>query len=61
MNEIIGTQLEQWHSDRRRFLAILGATAGAGWIGGLGPRLAYAVTLTKAQRDQLTQMRSLRS
>jgi carbonic anhydrase len=54
VNEINGTQLEQRHSDRRGFITILGAAAAAGWAGGLGPRLAHAVTLTKAQRDQLT-------
>jgi carbonic anhydrase len=55
VNEINGTQVEQRHSGRRRFLGILGATSLVGSAGGgLAPRLAYAVTLTKAQRDQLT-------
>lgn len=52
MKDSIG---ERRHSDRRRFFKILGATAVVGSVGGdLAPRLAYAVTLTKAQRDQLT-------
>jgi carbonic anhydrase len=52
----------QQHSDRRRFLQVLGASAAAGSIGGsLGTRLAYADTLTKAQRakmspDQIIEM-----
>jgi carbonic anhydrase len=46
---------EQRHSDRRRFLGILGTTAVVGSVGGgLRPQLAYAVTLTRAQRDELT-------
>lgn len=45
---------EQRHSDRRRFLGIVGATAVAGSVGaGLRPHPAYAVTLTRAQRDEL--------
>jgi len=52
VNDSIG---EQRHSDRRRFLTILGATAAVGSVGGsLGPRLAYAASLTRAERDQLT-------
>jgi carbonic anhydrase len=48
-----GTQLEQRHSDRRRFLATLGAAAGVG--GGLGSRMAYASdTMTKERRDRLS-------
>lgn len=56
VNESNRTQVEQRHSDRRRFFTILGATAVGGSVrGGLGPRLAYAAdTLTTAQRDQLT-------
>ena len=49
------TQMEQRHSDRRRFITRLGFTAVVGSVGGgLGPRLAYADTLTKAQRDEMT-------
>jgi carbonic anhydrase len=52
MNDSHETQVKQQHSDRRRFLSCLGATAVAGSVGGgLGPRLAYAYTLSKAQRD----------
>jgi carbonic anhydrase len=55
VNDINEVQVEQRRSDRRRFLTTLAATAVAGSAGGgLGPQLAYAVTLTKAQRDQLT-------
>jgi carbonic anhydrase len=55
VNDSNETQVEQRHSDRRHFLTILGATSLVGPAGGgLGSRLAYAVTLTKAQRDQLT-------
>jgi carbonic anhydrase len=54
VNDSNGT-MEQRHSDRRRFLTILGATTVVGSVGGaLGPRLAYADTLTKAERDKLT-------
>jgi carbonic anhydrase len=51
----IGTQAEQRGRDRRRFLSLL-ATAGTGGLvgAGLAPRLAYGVTLTKAQRDEMT-------
>jgi carbonic anhydrase len=51
-----GTPVEQRHSDRRRFLRSVGATAVVGSVGGtLGSRLAYAAnTMTKAQRDNLT-------
>src|SRR5580704_1845814 len=56
MNDSHETQVKQQHSDRRRFLSCLGATAVAGSAGGgLGPRLAYACTLSKAQRDRMTQ------
>jgi carbonic anhydrase len=49
------TQVEQRHSDRRHFLTIVGATTVVGSVGGaLGPRLAYADTLTRAERDKLT-------
>ena len=55
MNDNNGTQVEQRHSDRRRFLSSLGATAVVGSAGGgLAARLAYGITLTRAQRDQLT-------
>ena len=50
-----GTQAEQHHRDRRRILTILAAAAAGGLAcGGLAPGLAYAVTLTKAQRDNMT-------
>jgi carbonic anhydrase len=55
VNDSNGTQAEQRHSGRRRLLRLLGATAVVGSVGGgLRPRLAYAGTLTKTQRDQLT-------
>jgi carbonic anhydrase len=55
VNDNNGTQVKQQHSDRRRFLSLLGATAVAGSIGGgLGLRLAYAYTFSKAQRDRMT-------
>jgi carbonic anhydrase len=56
VNDSNGTEIEQGHSDRRRFLRLLGVTAVAGAAGGgLGPRLAYAAdTMTKAHRDKLT-------
>jgi carbonic anhydrase len=51
----IGTQAELRQCDRRRFLSILAAAGVGGLVGeGLAPRLAYAVTLTKAKRDQMT-------
>jgi carbonic anhydrase len=56
VNDSNGMQVEQRHSDRRRFFTILGATAVVGSVGGgLGPSQAYAAeTMTKAQRDKLT-------
>jgi carbonic anhydrase len=51
----IGTQTEPRQRDRRSFLSILAAAGVGGLIGeGLAPRLAYGVTLTKAQRDEMT-------
>jgi carbonic anhydrase len=53
VNNNTGAQVEQRHSDRRRFFRVLGATAVVGSVG--GGRLAYAAArLTKAQRDNLT-------
>ena len=50
-----GRHAEERHSDRRRFLTTLGVTAVVETVGeGLGPCLANADTLTKAQRDNLT-------
>ena len=55
MNNSIGRLVERRPSDRRRFLTILGSATVVGSVGGvLEPRLGYAVTLTKAQRDELT-------
>ena len=56
MNDSNGAQVERRHSDRRRFLTVLGATAVAGSVGGgLGLHLAYAAeTMTKEQRDKMT-------
>jgi carbonic anhydrase len=49
------TQAEQRLRDRRRFLSLLAAAGTGGLVGGgLTPRLAYAVTLTKTQRDEMT-------
>jgi carbonic anhydrase len=49
------TQVEQRQRSRRGFLSLLTA-AGVGGLAGVGlaPRLAYGVTLTKAQRDEMT-------
>ena len=55
MDHSIGTQAEQRGRDRRRFLSLLATTGTGGLVGaGLAPRLAYGVTLTKAQRDEMT-------
>ncbi len=49
------TQAEPRQRDRRRFLTILAAAGVGGLVGeGLAPRLAYAATLTKTQRDEMT-------
>ena len=48
-----GTQNEQHHRDRRRILTILAAAAADGLAGGGLAGVAYAGTLTKAQRDNL--------
>jgi carbonic anhydrase len=45
--------MEGLQGHRRHFLAVLAAAAG-GLTGGPVARLAYAATLTKAQRDELT-------
>src|SRR4030095_5913969 len=49
------SRLQQHHVDRRRFLGLTG-TALATMVFGLVPvgRVAYAVVLTKAQRDKLS-------
>jgi carbonic anhydrase len=49
------TRAEKVQRGRRRFLSLL-AAAGTGGVlgGGLVPRLAYGITLTKAQRDDMT-------
>jgi len=50
-----GTRMERRHRGRRRFLEILGAAAGGRLVaGGLAPGIAYAGTLTQAQRDKMT-------
>lgn len=56
MNDSKGTRVELRHSDRRRFLRSLGATAAVGSVGGtLGLRLACAAnTMTREQRDKLS-------
>jgi carbonic anhydrase len=49
------TRGEEWQRGRRRFLSLLAAAGTGGFVGGgLAPRLAYGVTLTKAQRDEMT-------
>ena len=54
MRDSIGTQGELRDRGRRRFLAMSTAAVG-GLIGATSaPRLAYASTLTKAQRDRMT-------
>src|SRR5260370_35542428 len=51
----IGAQGEQRQCDRRRFLSLLAAAGSGGLVGGgLTSRLAYAVTLAKTQRDEMT-------
>ncbi len=55
MDYSIGSQGEQRQCDRRRFLSLLAAAGSGGLVGGgLTSRLAYAVTLTKTQRDEMT-------
>ena len=55
MDHIIGTRAEPRQRDRRSFLSLLAAAGVGGLISqGLAPRLAYAVTLTKLQRDEMT-------
>jgi carbonic anhydrase len=49
-----GTPSEQHHRDRRRILTILAAAAVDGLVGGGLAGVAYADTLTQAQRANLT-------
>ena len=49
------TRAEEVQRGRRRFLSLLAAVGTGGLIGGCFiPRMAYGVTLTKAQRDEMT-------
>ena len=55
MKDTDATKVKSGSRDRRRFLAALASAAGAGLAGGaLASRAAYAVTLTRAQRDKMT-------
>ncbi len=48
-------QADQQHPDRRRFLTLLASAGVGGLLGeGLTRRLAYAGTLTKMQRDEMS-------
>jgi carbonic anhydrase len=51
----IDAQVEKRQHERRRFLSLLVAAGTGGLVGGgLAPRLAYAATLTKMQRDEMS-------